>query len=192
MQNSTVKVSPGPGSYKHDLGSVSNRTFSLPTNSGFGSSEIKKVGLTPSQMIINNKSPGPQEYQRKLKEIMPSQSNWNKSTWQMMSKTTKGAGIIDPSIVNNPSSTQYNIEKFNTIENPFVSGGSPNNPLTMIKYKNSVIEKANNPFKFTNYDPVQTLRDNTANLGPGMYSIKYPNEIGEFSVNGNRNKSRFM
>ena len=38
-----------------------------------------------------------------------------------------------------------------------VTGGSPNNPLTMIKYQNALKVKNANPFKKTDYSPLTTL-----------------------------------
>lgn len=34
-----------------------------------------------------------------------------------------------------PSSTHYDTLKFNTIENPYITGGSPNNTLALKKYE---------------------------------------------------------
>lgn len=51
-----------------------------------------------------------------------------------------------------------------------VTGGSPNNPMTLGKFERSVKEKNMNPFKTSDQSPEATKLKNTANMGPGKYS----------------------
>lgn len=53
----------------------------------------------------------------------------------MMSNTSKIAPVA---VSSNPSSTAYNVDKYNTIGKPMATGGSPNNPFTMIKFENHI------------------------------------------------------
>lgn len=83
----------------------------------------------------------------------------------MMSSTAR-EGISIKHMEKTPSSQAYKIELYNTISNPMISGGAPNNPLTMIRFKNFMREKSQNPFKVSDLDLRENGRDAT-NLGPG-------------------------
>lgn len=74
-----------------------------------------------------------------------------------MSKTNK---FLQGQLIHNgdyPSATQYNTSNFDTIENPMVTGGAPNNPLTLKKFEMHQTQKANNPFKTNDLSHDQTI-----------------------------------
>ena len=85
----------------------------------------------------------------------------------MMSNTQASGQVGSEDL---PAANHYNVEKFNTIERPMVTGGSPNNPMTLGKFERSVKEKNMNPFKTSDQSPEATKLKNTANMGPGKYS----------------------
>ena len=86
----------------------------------------------------------------------------------MSSKTQK---ILNGQRIHNgqyPSSTHYDTVNFNTIENPMVTGGSPNNTLTLIKFEKAI--KTKNPFNYNDRLYEDPLNKEYANVGPGLYS----------------------
>ena len=64
------------------------------------------------------------------------------------------------------------------MSNPMMTGGSPNNSLTLTKYENHLKDKAVNPFKTNDLSRENTVIKETSHLGPGLYSPQYRNEIG--------------
>lgn len=63
------------------------------------------------------------------------------------------------------------MDKFNTLENKMITGGAPNNPLTMLKFKNALNEKNSNPFKTIEREYFDTSKLCDVHLGPGTYNI---------------------
>ena len=94
----------------------------------------------------------------------------------MQSKISKGINYRSASI-DNPSATQYEVEKFNTITNPMVTGGGPNNPLSLQKFENALKEKLSNPFKTNQKESRISPLQQTEKVGPGLYNPNY-SEIG--------------
>ena len=99
----------------------------------------------------------------------------------MMSNTSR---TFNGQILHNamyPSATHYDTIKFNTIENPMITGGSPNNTLTLKKYEKSLREKLMNPFRTNDVSHDKTVLIENQHLGPGLYSPSYPDDIGQHS-----------
>ena len=99
-------------------------------------------------------------------------------TSNMMSMTAKCTALTDRSKEEFPCSTTYNTHTFNTISNPMVTGGAPNNQLTLIKFQKARLAKAMNPFKVRDYSPDRTFLEETSNLGPGLYFPEKARSIG--------------
>jgi hypothetical protein len=85
--------------------------------------------------------PGPGAYISE-KQLRPKQLN----TSNMMSKTGRLLNGQRLHNVNYPSATHYDTNNFNTIENPMVTGGAPNNGLTLQKFEMAKTQRALNPF----------------------------------------------
>lgn len=89
----------------------------------------------------------------------------------MLSKTEK---VLNGQIIHNgsyPSSTHYDTNNFNTIENPMVTGGAPNNTLTLLRFEKAARSK--NPFNYKDRLYEDPLNQERANVGPGLYSPQH-------------------
>lgn len=107
----------------------------------------------------------------------------------MSSKTNK---VLNGQVIHNgkyPSSTHYDTHKFNTIENPMVTGGSPNNTLTLIKFEKAI--KSKNPFNYKDRLYEDPLNKEYANIGPGLYSPQRGDEIGGSDLAQAKNRAMF-
>ena len=66
--------------------------------------------------------------------------------------------------------------KKTTIENPMVTGGAPNNTLTLLKFEKAARSK--NPFNYKDRLYEDPLNKEKAGVGPGLYSPQQSGQIG--------------
>mmetsp|Transcript_1093 Transcript_1093/g.1283 ORF Transcript_1093/g.1283 Transcript_1093/m.1283 type:complete len:173 (-) Transcript_1093:241-759(-) len=107
-------------------------------------------------------------------------------TSNMMSQTAKCLDDVDKLKATFPSSTTYNTNNYNTITNPMVTGGAPNNQLSLIKFEKAKRMKALNPFKTNDRSHEKTVLEETAHLGPGIYFPEKAKSIGGTDLENSR------
>lgn len=176
------KPSPGPGAYiKQD---IKLKTFQKPNSTAFMSDEIKKVTTIDRVQMPHIDNPGPGDYIHERKK-RPKQEN----TSNMMSQTSRLFNGQRLHNVNYPSATHYDTASFNTIENPMVTGGAPNNgPLALQKFEMAQTQKALNPFQTSDLSHEKTVQEQTAHLGPGAYNHEHCHSIGQSEFEKSRTK----
>lgn len=175
------KKSPGPMEYMHERAKpfVGRKDFQSAARAiAFGKDESRKIVEPDKVQMPGIMNPGPGDY------IHPEEAKKAQHyTSNMTSKTQRNLHGQPLYTEKNPSPNAYKSEKFKSIEHPFISGGAPNNPTSLVKFEQALLEKHSNPFvpgvgHGIAYSAKDKLDRETANLGPGMYSPQGSQEIG--------------
>ena len=72
----------------------------------------------------------------------------------------------------------YDTVNFDTIENPRVTGGGPNNPLALKRFEKHAKQKAHNPFSLNEKSFDTRMEEEAALVAPGRYSPQRSDDIG--------------
>ena len=138
------KPLPGPGQYQFEESQYfkKGKNFQMAGKTAFNVGEDKVVDKYDKTQLVTMDNPGAGEY-KVMPKPMPKRQMF---TSNMMSATQRLSSGQRLHSVDYPSATTYNSNKYDTIQNPIVSGGAPNNILKLTHYDLKQKEKALNPF----------------------------------------------
>ena len=124
--------------------------------------------------LPTHKYPGAGAYNVQEKPVPKHQAY----TSNLMSGTQKKLQGQRLHSVNYPSATAYDASNYDTIENPVITGGAPNNILKLVEYEKKVKAKRMNPFATNDKSFQRRMETITGHLGPGRYSPQTREDIG--------------
>ena len=179
------KPLPGPAHYAYENSQYyrKGRNFQKAGQSAFNVGEDKVVTKYDKTQLHTMENPGAGSY-NVLAKPMPKRQQY---TSNMMSATQKMPNGQRLHSVDYPSATAYNSCNFDTIENPMVTGGAPNNILKLAEYEQKIKQKQMNPFATNEQSFKQRMEVAEGHLGPGRYSPQTRADFGGSEFQRSRN-----